>query len=70
MIAHVTRGMGFDLYPLQNLESKKQYYYSGGVADSFHARSHPSVALCRKRRDRQDGRAKGITIPCSSVTFL
>jgi hypothetical protein len=25
MIAHVTWGMGFDLYPLQTIESKKQY---------------------------------------------
>ncbi|HVR24713.1 MAG TPA: hypothetical protein VMU26_15475 [Candidatus Polarisedimenticolia bacterium] len=25
MIAHVTWGVGFDLYPLQTIESKKQY---------------------------------------------
>ena len=31
---------------------------------------HHSVGPCRKRRDRQDGRAKGLTIPLFFGNFL
>ena len=44
----ISWGMGFDLYPLQTIESKKQYYATvggGEVADGLHARSEDAVGL-------------------------
>ena len=48
--AHIdlTWGMGFDLYPLDTIESKKEYYAratSGEMADGFHARSEDAVGV-------------------------
>ena len=42
-------GMGFDLYPLDTIESKKAYYaksIGGEMADGIHARSEDAVGVC------------------------
>jgi hypothetical protein len=73
MIAHVTWGMGFDLYPQQTIgkqEAVLRAGYSREVAESFHARSRHSVGLRRKRRDRQDGPRERYNDPLFFGNFL
>jgi hypothetical protein len=65
--------MGFESLPAadhRKQEAVLRAGHFGELADSFDARSRHSVGLCRKRRDRHDGRAKGKTIPLFFGNFL
>ena len=73
MIAHVTWGTGFDLYPLQIIESKKQYCAQAIPENWLTVFTHdPAIPWACVEKDEigKMAHAKGITIPCSSVTFL